>query len=137
MDLLQSEGEGGDGEPPGNKFDSCGAMDLSSSCSSSLHGEEEKDELSLEDDYNREKIEEENPSRKRKNEEKGETSNPKPRNKRKNIKGVMSDADLMVETKTAQEEEQERLARLPAHQKQRLMEVIYLIYLIAKNVISV
>ena len=124
MDLPRCEEVDGPGEkPPGEKYDACGAMDLSSSCSSSLHGEEEgeKDDLSAEENSSRLRTAEKMLSRKRK--KVGEQPNPKPRNKRRNIKSVLTGNELLVETKTAQEEEQERLARLAAHHKQRLMEV--------------
>ena len=108
------------------KFDAFGAMDLSSSCSSSVHGEEEKE------------VENSNKSeshfnRKRKAERLMETKDTfdkeapetlknddislKGRSKRRNIKKVLDESDLNSDTKAAHEEESLRLNRLRENRK--------------------
>ena len=110
---LEMETRDGAESESAERYDSCGALDLSSSCSSSVQGEDTREEAAEE-------------TRKRKADREGEVEGPVPlkvRNKRRNIKTVLEDDQLKGATQAARAEEQQRLTRLVEKQKQLLMEV--------------
>ena len=158
----------------GDKFDAFGAMDLSSSCSSSVQGEEDmegrpgpearlsgaareprsctgengvtngvvsEDRTLLRESSearplgeNRKRKAEDPPfdcrTKKDKMEEEDGADIPlKVRNKRRNIKEILGEGELMKETQQAQAEEQQRLSRIADKQKQILLEVKFVLRL--------
>jgi len=109
-------------------FDSFGAMDLSSSCSSSIKA------ASSEEEMDGDELPSENKKRKADDDSMGQIKNKRGRkdesgeagssvkNRRKNIKDVMIEDKLEVATKAAKAEEEERLNRLKEQKKQLVIE---------------
>jgi len=147
LDLTQnkenmSSGQGEDGgnhrEYEDNRtygFDSCGAMDLSSNCSSSIkaQSDEEGHSSNEESETNRKRKAEEMPntvkSKKEKIDDDGNSEEEKEiqvkmRNKRKNIKNVLDEEHLDLSTKAAKAKEEERLKRLREQTKQLMTEAL-------------
>ena len=127
MDLRRSRFESGDGESA-EKFDCYGAMDLSSSCSSSAQGEEDREERAEE---TRKRKAEDLPTTRNKKDKLDNSSSSqkglplKVRNKRRNIKAVMVEKNLLAETQEAQAAEQRRLAWLADKKKQLQVQIIH------------
>jgi len=120
-------------------FDSCGAMDLSSNCSSSVkaHSDEEYENVNEQSENSRKRKAEDVPKtvrRKRERMEDGQQSSEeeeaeqshqtKMRNKRKNIKNVLEEKKLNQSTQAAKAEEEERLDRLRDQKKMLMMEAL-------------
>ena len=117
-------GEGGGGSAA-ERFDCYGAMDLSSSCSSDR---EDREEATRTVDSRKRKAEKDlltSASKKDRTEPmySGKGLPLKVRNKRRNIKAVMAETELVADTVTAQAEEQRRLARLAAQNILRIAKV--------------
>lgn len=130
--MSQGDGEDPDGSHRGTgtyDFDSFGAMDLSSNCSSSMKAassSEEELEVDEEPSENRKRKAEDDSMRQIKNkrgrkEGSGEGGS-NVRNRRKNIKDVMVEDKLEIATQAAKTEEEERLNRLKEQKKQLVME---------------
>jgi len=138
MSAGRGEDEGNHREYEDNRaygFDSCGAMDLSSNCSSSVkaQSDEEGHSSNEESETNRKRKAEEMPntvkSKKEKIDDEGNSEEEKEiqrkvRNKRKNIKNVLQEEELDLSTKAAKAEEEERLSRLREQTKQLMTEAL-------------
>jgi RAD54-like protein 2 len=122
-------------ENSGYGFDSCGAMDLSSNCSSSIkaQSDEEFENFNEQRENCRKRKAEEMPDTVRNKKEKMEDAEQSEeedqnqlnmRNKRKNIKDVIEEEKLDLSTKAAKAEEEERLRRLRDQNKMLMAEAL-------------